>query len=384
MATSTSRNSAEVDLAALLCVDEFEELARERLSRMAMEYAVAGVADEATLRENRAAFERLRLVPRVFVDVSRMDTSVTLFGRRHDFPILLAPCSYQKLTHPDGELAVVAGANLAGATFITATFASVSLEDTAAASRQPLWFQLYIHPDREFTRDLVARTEAAGYEALVVTADVPVNGPRYRELRGGFALPAGVERVNLEPLGRSAVSDAHRPKGRDIYSAVRAPDVSWKDLELLKTGTRLPVAVKGILHPDDARLAVEHGADAIYVSNHGGRSLDTVPSALEALPRIADRVAGARPLLYDGGIRRGTDIVKALALGATAVAVGRPWIYGLAVAGPAGVARVVEILRTELEMAMGLLGRPGIAVIDRTILWETSGLWQTSRLWQDS
>jgi len=372
MGTSTSHSRGEVDLAAVLCVDEFEQMARERLSHMAMEYAVAGVADEATLQENRAAFERLRLAPRVFVDVSRIDSGVTLFGRRHDFPIFLAPCSYQKLNHPDGELAAVAGASLAGATFITATFASVSLEQTAAASTQPLWFQLYIHPDRGFTRELVARAETAGYEALVVTADVPVNGPRYRELRGGFALPAGVERVNLERLGRPAVSDAHRPRGRDIYSAVRAPDVSWKDLESLKTGTRLPVVVKGILHPDDAGLALEHGADGIYVSNHGGRSLDTVVSPLEALPRIADRIAGARPLLYDGGIRRGTDIVKALALGATAVAVGRPWIYGLAVAGPAGVARVVEILRTELEMAMGLLGRPGIATIDQSILWQNS------------
>ena len=372
MATSTSHSRGEIDLGALLCVDEFEQLARERLSHMAMEYAVAGVADEATLQENRAAFERLRLMPRMFVDVSRIDTSVTLFGRRHDFPILLAPCSYQKLNHPEGELAAVAGANLAGATFITATFASVALEDTAAASREPLWFQLYIHPDRGFTRELVSRAEAAGYEALVVTADVPVNGPRYRELRGGFALPAGVERVNLAPLGESAVSDAHRPKGRDIYSAVRAPDVTWKDLQSLKNGTRLPVAVKGILHPGDARLAIEHGADGIYVSNHGGRSLDTVPSPLEALPRIADCVAGAVPLLYDGGIRRGTDIVKALALGATAVAVGRPWIYGLAVAGPAGVARVVEILRTELEMALGLLGRSGVAAVDRSVLWQNS------------
>jgi len=377
MATSTSRDAAEADLEAILCVDEFEELARQRLSHMAMEYAAAGVADEVTLRENRAAFERLWLAPRVFVDVSRIDTCVTLFGRRHDCPILLAPCSYQKLNHSDGELAVVAGANLAGVTFITATFASVSLEDTAAASRRPLWFQLYIHPDREFTHDLVARAEAAGYEALVVTADVPVNGPRYRELRGGFSLPAGVGRVNLATLGSSAVSGAHRPHGRDIYSAVRAPDVSWKDLELLRTSTRLPVVVKGILHPDDAAFAIDHGADGIFVSNHGGRSLDTVPSALEALPRIADRVAGARPLLYDGGIRRGTDIVKALAAGATAVAVGRPWVYGLAVAGPAGVARVVEILRTELEMAMGLLGRPGIAAIDQTILWQASRPGQT-------
>ena len=378
MATSISRDAVEADPGAILCVDEFEELARERLSHMAMEYAVAGVADEATVRENRAAFERLRVAPRVFVDVSRIDTGVTLFGRRHDFPILLAPCSYQKLNHPDGELAAVAGANLAGATFITATFASVSLEDTAAASRQPLWFQLYIHPDRGFTRDLVARAEAAGYEALVVTADVPVNGPRYRELRAGFALPTGVGRVNLERLGKPAVSDAHRPHGRNIYSAVRAPDASWKDLESLKTGTRLPVVVKGILHPDDAQRALEHGADGVYVSNHGGRSVDTVPSSLEAIPAVADRVAGACPLLYDGGIRRGTDIVKALALGATAVAVGRPWIYGLAVAGPAGVARVVEILRTELEMAMGLLGRPGLAMIDQTILWQASRLGQTS------
>ena len=362
----------DTDLSRIWCVDEFEVLARQRLPRVAAEYAAAGVADEATARENLAAFARLSLVPRVCVDVSRIDTGVMLFGRRHQFPILLAPCSYQKLNHPDGELAVVAGGNLAGATFITATFASVTLEDTAAASQQPLWFQLYIHPDREFTRDLVKRVENAGYEALVVTVDVPVNGPRYRELRAGFALPLGVGRVNLAGLGSDAVAGAHRPHGRDIYTAVRAADVTWRDIELLKAATRLPVIVKGILHPDDATLAMQHGADGVYVSNHGGRSVDTVAPALDCLPRIVDRVGGARPVLYDGGIRRGTDIVKALGLGATAVAIGRPWVHGLAAAGAAGVARVVEILRTELEMAMGLLGRTSLAALDRSLFWRNS------------
>jgi 4-hydroxymandelate oxidase len=360
------------DLDAIRSLHEFEQLSKSRLSAMAYEYLAAGVADEITLRENRSALDRIRLLPRGLVDVTRINTGVTLFGRRHESPLLLAPCAYQKLFHPEGELEAVRGANRAGVTYIAPCFATVSLEETAAATTQPLWFQLYVNPDRGFTRELVQRAEAAGYEALVVTLDVPVNGPRDRELRAGFSLPEGLARANLLSLGAALASAPHRPGGRNIYSVVRAPDVTPKDIEWLKSVTKMPVIVKGLLHPDVVAEALRHGADAVYVSNHGGRSMDSVPAAIEILPHIVRRVAGAKPVLFDGGVRRGSDVFKALALGADAVAVGRPFLHGLALAGAAGVARVVEILWAELAMTMGLAGATSLDAIDASFLWEAA------------
>jgi 4-hydroxymandelate oxidase len=369
---TTATGPEEVDLDGIRNLYEFEQLSKNRLSSMAYEYLVAGVADEITLHENRSALDRIRLLPRGLVDVSRIDTGVTLFGRRHESPLLLAPCAYQRLFHPEGELEAVRGANRAGVTFIAPCFATVPLEETASASTQPLWFQLYVNPDRGFTRELVQRAETAGYEALVVTLDVPVNGPRDRELRAGFSLPAGLARANLLSLGTELASAPHRPGGRNIYSVVRAPDVTPKDIEWLKNVTSMPVIVKGLLHPDVVEQALSHGADAIYVSNHGGRSIDSVPAAIDILPHIVHRVGGTRPVLFDGGVRRGSDVFKALALGADAVAIGRPFVYGLALAGAAGVARVVELLWAELAMAMGLAGATSLDEIDESFLWETA------------
>ena len=368
----TPAGSGEPDLDAIRSLPEFEQLAKHRLSAMAYEYLAAGVADELTLRENRSALDRIRLLPRGLVDVSRISTGVTLFGRRHESPILLAPCAYQKLFHLEGELEAVRGANRAGVTFIAPCFATVALEETAAASSQPLWFQLYVNPDRAFTRELIQRAETAGYEALVVTLDVPVNGPRDRELRAGFSLPAGLARANLLSLGAALASAPHRPGGRDIYSVVRAPDVTPKDIEWIKSVTKMPVIVKGLLHPDAVEQALERGADAIYVSNHGGRSMDSVPAAIDVLSRIVRQVGGTKPVPFDGGVRRGSDVFKALALGADAVAVGRPFLYGLTVAGAAGVARVVEILWAELAMTMGLAGATSLEAIDASFLWEST------------
>ncbi len=211
-----------------------------------------------------------------------------------------------------------------------------------------------------------------GYEALVVTLDVPVNGPRDRELRAGFSLPAGLARANLLSLGTALASAPHRPGGRNIYSVVRAPDVTTKDIEWLKSVTSMPVIVKGLLHPATVEQALQHGADAVYVSNHGGRSMDSVPAAIDILPSIVRRVGGAKPVLFDGGVRRGSDVFKALALGADAVAIGRPYLQGLALAGAAGVARVVEILWAELAMTMGLAGATSLDAIDESFLWESA------------
>jgi 4-hydroxymandelate oxidase len=364
-----ARETGHIDLAAIRSLHEFEELSHAHLNTMAYEYLAAGVADEISLRENRTALDRIRILPRSLVDVSHIDSAVTLFGRRHENPLLLAPCAYQKLFHPQGELEAVRGANLGRATYIAPCFATVTLEETAAVSAQPLWFQLYVNPDRGFTRELVQRAEKAGYEALVVTLDVPVNGPRDRELRAGFALPEGLSRANLLSLGTGLASAPHRPGGRNIYSVVRAPDVTPKDIEWLKASTSMKIVVKGVLSPAVARTALEHGADAIYVSNHGGRSMDSVPASIDVLPGVVQAVGGAAPVLFDGGVRRGSDVFKALALGATAVGVGRPYLYALAVAGAEGVARAIEMLWAELEANMGLAGVANLTGIDRSFLW---------------
>ncbi|MDX2154409.1 MAG: alpha-hydroxy acid oxidase [Bryobacteraceae bacterium] len=349
-------------------LSDFEILAQAALSPMAWEYLAGGVADEETLHANRREFGRWSIVPRVCRDVSSIDTSLQIFGRRHEAPILLAPAAYHRLFHPDAELESVRGANAAGITFCASIFSNVTLEAIAAASTAPTWFQLYVQKDRGLTRDLVQRAAAAGFEALVITADVPVNGPRERELRAGFHLPPGAERANLAHLGPAVAAAAHRPFGRNIYSAVRTPDLTWDDIAWIRSLTSQPMLLKGVLHPDDASAALAAGCDGIIVSNHGGRSLDSVPGTLAQLPAIAAAAGRNAPILFDGGIRRGTDVIKALALGATAVCVGRPYLWGLAVAGAQGVAQVVDILRMELEMAMGLSGAPTLDDVRRTLL----------------
>ncbi len=346
---------------------DYERAAPARMSEVAWQYFSGGAADEHTLRWNHEAYARLRLRPRALTDVSRIDPRVTLFGREHAFPILLAPCAYHKLAHPEGEVATARGAAAARATLVVSTTATTTLEDVAAASAHPKWFQLYVQPDRDFTRELVRRAEAANYETLVVTVDTPVLGPRHRETRTPFALPPGVERANLR--GLVAATGGHRPTEETIYSAMLDPRLTWKEIAWLRTLTRRPLLLKGILTADDAARAIDHGADGVIVSNHGGRNLDTLPATIDALPEVAARVGGRVPILIDGGVRRGTDVLKAIALGASAVQIGRPYLHGLAVGGADGVARVIGLLRRELEMAMALTGRRTIAEIGRSVLW---------------
>lgn len=357
------------ELAKLLTLEDFEALAQDYLGAMPYAYISGGAGSEITLGDNRAAFDRIRLYPRMLVDVSRIDTKLTIFGREYPFPILLAPTGYHMLFHPEGESETIAGANLSETTLVTSLFSNVAFEALSRIAQRPLWFQLYIQNDRAFTRDIVQEVLAAGCEAICVTVDEPVNGPRDREFRVGFKLPAGVQRANLAKLGTAVAAGAHRPSGRNIYSATHGFDVTWKDIEWLRAIVSARLLVKGILHPDDAQLAVKAGVDGIIVSNHGGRSLDTVPATIDALPGIVNAVHGRIPLFLDGGIRRGIDVFKALALGATAVLIGRPYLYGLAVGGANGIARVVEILRTELEMTMGLMGCPTLPAISREYLF---------------
>jgi len=354
---------AAIDCRDVLSLPEFEQLARQAMTPMAFEYVASGAAEEHTVRWNREAFDRIRLRPRVLRVPAPADTRVTLLGRELAFPILLAPTAYHRVLHPDGELETARGAAAAGITWVVSMGTNTPIGDIARAASSPLWFQLYFQSDREFTRDVVQQAEQAGCEVLCVTVDTPVLGPRNRQAKARFQLPPEVTTPHLYDIGR---------RKQQIMNPQRVP-ITWKDVEWVRALTKLPLVIKGILDPDDAELAIEAGAQAIGVSNHGGRNLDTAPAAIDALIEVNDRVQGRVPLLVDGGIQRGTDVLKALALGASAVLIGRPYCYGLGVAGRAGVCRVVEILRGELEAAMILAGAPAIGAIDRRLLWDNRG-----------
>lgn len=341
-----------------LTLDDFETLARERLPHAVYEYLASGAADEITLRWNREAFQQIKLRPRVLTDVATIDTSISLLGQPLSFPILLAPVAYQRMMHSGGEIEAARGAVQASAIYTMSTASTCAVEEIAATGAH-IWLQIYLQGDREVTRDLVARAERAGVRALCLTVDTPVLGSRTRQARANFALPADMPTPHLDARGRDRVSD---------ISAKRQA-ITWRDVDWLRSQTNLPLLLKGILDDQDARIAVDHGAAGVIVSNHGARNLDTVPATIVALPPVADAIAGRCAVLLDGGIRRGTDVVKALALGANAVMIGRPYAFALAADGANGVARAIAILREELETAMALLGRRSIADLDRSAIW---------------
>ena len=350
-----------------LNLKDYEVAARGRISQMAWEYISGGAGDERSLRWNEEAFDQIRLQPRSLVDVSKLDTSVKLFGAELPHPIILAPAAYHKLVHPEGEVATARGADRAKAVLVVSTLATSSIEEIAAVTRQPLWFQLYVQPDRGFTRELVKRAESAGCKALVITVDTPVVGLRFRELRVGFALPAGMDRPHLK--GLKNIGTSHLPPENSIYSAIVDPKLTWKDIEWIRSFARVPIILKGILNPDDAERAVQAGVSGVIVSNHGARNLDTVPATIEVLPRVTSRIAGRIPVLMDSGIRRGTDVLKAIGHGASAVLIGRPYLYGLGSAGSAGVTRVIELLRKEFEISMALTGHTSIGQINSSVIF---------------
>lgn len=349
--------------ASIASVSDYESLARDRVTEQAWSYVAGGAADEWTLRENCAAFQRLSLRTRVLRDLSDGNTQLSLFGQTFASPIFLAPIAYQRLVHPDGEIATALAAAAAQACMIVSTQASVSLEDIARQATAPLWFQLYFQPDRDFTANLVRRAEAAGYRALVVTVDAPVSGIRNREQRAGFSLPPGIDAVNLRGMPTPPPTESNADERILLGGPLLASAPTWNDINWLRSSTRLPVLIKGIMTAEDAKLAVNEGVDGIIVSNHGGRTLDTQPSTIDILPEVIEAVAGRMPVLLDSGIRRGSDVFKALASGAAAVLVGRPYIYGLAAAGAVGVAHVMHILRAELEVTMALTGCRDLAAI---------------------
>ena len=356
----------------LVNLPEYEEAAQKRLSKMAFDYVAEGAGDEVTLRRNRECLSAIRLKPTVLVDVSRLETQVDLFGQKMDFPILLAPVAFHKLMNPEGEIATAHGAAAASTTLVVSTVATTSIEDIAKSSQGSLWFQLYVQRDRGFTRELVQRAEAAGCRALCITVDSPVPGTRNREVRDEFQLPPGMILENLKNMKSAATRQTNGP-GADqqkVFSLLMDPKLTWEGIDSIRAYSKVPVLLKGILNPDDALRAVEHHVDGIIVSNHGGRQLDTVPATIEALPRVAEAVAGRVPVLMDGGIRRGTDVIKALALGARAVLIGRPYLWALAVNGSAGVEQVIRILRSEFLTSMALCGTPKLDSITRNVIWQ--------------
>jgi 4-hydroxymandelate oxidase len=351
-----------------LCVSDFEAIARERMEHSAFEYYAGAAGDERTLEANRAAFDEIALRPRVLVDVSRLDVSTAVLGIPLQFPVMLAPTAFNRLAHADGELAAARAAGASGTVMVASTISTCSLEEIAEAATGPLWFQLYVYKDREMTRELVARSEAAGYRALVLTVDTPFLGRRLRDIRNSFALPRGISMRNFESaMFNSARWGAHSSFAGYVHDLFDA-SLSWSAVEWLRAQTRLPLIVKGILTHEDTRLAIDAGVDGIIVSNHGGRQLDGVMPTIRALPEVLEAAAGRAEVLMDGGIRRGTDVLKALALGARAVLIGRAYLWGLAADGEAGVCAVLNMLRDELRLAMALAGRPTIASIDRSVV----------------
>jgi 4-hydroxymandelate oxidase len=349
----------------LVAAADYERHAREHLDENAWTYLSCGAADGITLAANQTAFQKLQLRNRVLADVVGGHTRLNLFGHEYRHPIFLAPIAYHCLFHPDGERAVAAGAAIMEAPMVLSSMASTAIADVASQAG-PLWFQLYVQRERDQTLALVRQAEAAGCHALVVTVDAPVAGVRNQEQRAGFHLPPHICAVNL-PASRSGTTELQAGQSV-IFDGLMRGAPAWSDIERLVSATSLPVLMKGILSAEDALRAIDAGVAGIVVSNHGGRILDTVPATIEALPAIAAAVDGRVPLLLDGGIRRGTDAFKAIALGASAVLIGRPYVHALATAGALGVAHLLRTLREEFEIAMVLCGCRTLADIDRNRL----------------
>jgi len=374
---SPTRSTAD-DLAApdggatltIVCVDDYRAPARARLAAHNWDYIEGGSGAELTLDANRQAFDAVHLKPRVLVDVSACSSALQLLGADLATPIGVAPTAFHRMAHPDGECATARGAGAAGALTVVSMFSSRTLEEVAAAAHCPLWMQLYWLRDRRQLADLAQRAERAGYRALVLTVDTPQLAQRRRDVRNAFVLDPDIEPANLPPVHSAA--QHHRQEGRSALAQHAAQSfdasITWADLAWLREITALPLVVKGILTAEDARLAVEHGAAGVIVSNHGGRQLDGAVPSLVALPEVVAAVAGRCPVLVDGSVRSGRDVFVALALGAGAVLVGRPVLWGLAVSGAEGVADVLTMLNRELTEVMALAGRPRLTDIDRSAI----------------
>ena len=363
MNAATKQSQSAISLDQFLALPDFEPAAKQVLPHPVYEYIASGAGNETTLTDNERAYDRIRIWPRVLNDVRSVDTTVSLFGKTLVSPIILAPAAYQGAMHPLGERATVRGAGRAGIPFVVSTNTTVAIEELIKEARAPLWFQLYTQNDRKITENLIGRVETAGCEGICVTADTPVLGVRTRQLRAGFQLPPGVSTPhNVRGGGASGNMDP------SLHSPLQWEDIAW-----LRSLVRTKLWLKGILHPDDADRAINLGVDGIMVSNHGARNLDTMPATIDLLPAIHERVAGRVPVIVDGGIRRGTDVLKALMRGATAVMIGRPYLYALAVGGEDGVARCIDLLTRELTYVLRLVGQASVKKLDRSLEWPPLG-----------
>jgi 4-hydroxymandelate oxidase len=346
----------------LISIADYERAAEAKLGAEAFAYFAGGAGDEVTLHDNVAAWRRIAVRPRMLVGVGERDASVTVLGKRRPHPLIVAPMALQRLGHPEGEVATARGAAATSTVMCLSTLATTTVPALAeAVPNAPRWFQLYVLADRGVTRELVAQAAEHGYEALVVTVDLPVLGVRERELRTGVVAEADLVSGAAAVGVRGALTPGQ-------LAGLLDPDLSWNDLQQFIADSTLPVLVKGILTAEDARLAADCGARGVVVSNHGGRQLDTVLSGADALPEVVEATGDRLDVLVDGGIRRGGDVLKALALGARAVMVGRPVLWGLAVQGAEGARRVLEILLAELDVALALAGAPRAAALDRAFV----------------
>lgn len=349
-------------------ISDFEILAKEKLSQMAYDYYSGGANDEITLRENEVAFKRIFLKYRVLVDISKRDLSVEILGQKISMPVMIAPTAFHKMAHEDGETAVARAAKVSDTIMILSTLSNSDVEDVAKENPGGVWFQLYVYKDRGITRELIKRSEEAGCKAIVLTADAPLLGARYKDVKNKFTLPEGITVKNLLPAKKEKLPNVDDSGLSDYVQKFLDPSLTWKDIEWIKSITKLPLLIKGIACKEDAVLAIKHGADGIVVSNHGGRQLDTCRATIDVLPEVAEAAGDKLDVLIDGGIRRGTDVIKAVALGAKAVLIGRPVIWGLAAGGENGVKSVLEILRNEFDLAMALCGCDSVKKITKDLI----------------
>ena len=366
-------------------IADLRRLACQRLPRVLFDYIDGGAQDEVTLRSNEEDFNRFKLAQRVLRDVSARDQSVTVLGQKYDLPLILSPTGMTGLFWPNGALEAARAASDAGAGFCLSSMSTSTVEDIAKVAKYPTWFQLYVMRDRGMSRELIERARAARCSALVLTVDLALQGQRDRDVHNGLTIPPTLRVSNLLNFatrpgwvwryltGPKVVPASLVKPGQTTLFTIAGyvnsqfdQSVTWKDIEWAKSIWGGPLALKGILDPKDAKLAVEHGVDAVIVSNHGGRQLDGVRSAISALPDVVDAVAGKAEVLIDGGVRRGTDVLKAIALGAKACMIGRPYMYGLAAKGRPGVTKALELLRNEIDLALALTGNTSLAGLDRS------------------